>query len=515
MKSFSKDTVFVAIVCCYLVCVFVTKFWQTELFFNGGDESRHAMNGVLFLDFIKDGCPGSPIDYARQYYQRYPNLSIHLLQPLFYPFEMIFFALFGVSALTARLSIFVLSLTTIFGFYYLIAQHLGRLTAMVAVSLLVLHPYFLLHANHVMLEIPGLCFLVLNAFLLLSNSKRKRKVGFVLMVIMPLLLSHKIAFTFLVAISLGFFAHSLRRMITGTIALTGICYIVVFFINEFLFSPILKQFFHLHLFRQPCLGCWVLNGANLTFALGTMLKIMAPAGVVLFIASLVIQLSQRQLFRNVFLLYCFLIVLWNFLFYSLFFLIDIKRVFIYTIPFMLVFISHTICQAFTSKKPFTKIIGLCCTICLIISFMQVPVIFSSLSGYQQAATYAITNNHSKQPILFDGIQSGNFVFCIRNIDSEKKQKVVRIDKSLFISEVYWKDACIKPVAKNTKEILRILTQEKIRFIVSEEIDYGLKWRKQFRQLLQQNPRFKKRKEFSIITSVPNYHGKKLVVYEYK
>jgi 4-amino-4-deoxy-L-arabinose transferase-like glycosyltransferase len=71
------------------------------------DAARHAMNGAFLYDLIRTGHLLHPITYAKAYYSQLPALSMPFHPPLFPSIEAIFFALFGVSLLTARVTVAV------------------------------------------------------------------------------------------------------------------------------------------------------------------------------------------------------------------------------------------------------------------------------------------------------------------------------------------------------------------------------------------------------------------------
>ena len=68
------------------------------------DAARHAMNGVFLRDLVASGHFTDVLPFARAYYAHLPALSMPYHPPL--PLiEAVFFAIFGVNALAARLAI--------------------------------------------------------------------------------------------------------------------------------------------------------------------------------------------------------------------------------------------------------------------------------------------------------------------------------------------------------------------------------------------------------------------------
>src|ERR1700740_3492250 len=66
------------------------------------DAPRHALNGAFVKDFIQAAPWHDPKSWAINYYLQYPALSILFYPPLFYIFEAITYAIFGVSHFAAQ-----------------------------------------------------------------------------------------------------------------------------------------------------------------------------------------------------------------------------------------------------------------------------------------------------------------------------------------------------------------------------------------------------------------------------
>lgn len=123
------------------------------------DAARHAMNGAFIYDLVRTGHLLHPIDYGKFYYSRLPSLSIPFHPPLFPAIESVFFALFGVHLLTARLAVALCVGLSAFLLYRLILATLGSavLAACVTVSTFSLWTCKYV-ARDVMLEYPALVF---------------------------------------------------------------------------------------------------------------------------------------------------------------------------------------------------------------------------------------------------------------------------------------------------------------------------------------------------------------------
>lgn len=128
---------------------------QGEPFFNV-DETYHTMNGVFIRDAIADGAAAHPLQYAKEYYAKYPAVKMPWWPP-FFPFaEAIFFLILGVSVWVSRLAILSFALLSAY-FWYRIAERFGpRSRALVSAAIFCFLPAVMIFESVVMLEVPQL-----------------------------------------------------------------------------------------------------------------------------------------------------------------------------------------------------------------------------------------------------------------------------------------------------------------------------------------------------------------------
>jgi 4-amino-4-deoxy-L-arabinose transferase-like glycosyltransferase len=123
------------------------------------DAARHAMNGAFLYDLVRTGHWAHPVAYAKAYYAQYPALSMPYHPPLFPAVEAIFFAIFGVNLLTARLLVALcVGLSTVL-LYRLVNMTLGGplLAGCVTIASFSLWTVQLV-GRDVMLEFPAMVF---------------------------------------------------------------------------------------------------------------------------------------------------------------------------------------------------------------------------------------------------------------------------------------------------------------------------------------------------------------------
>ena len=125
--------------------------------FRSSDASRHALDGVFIRDVVAD-LPGSilhPMDYVLRYYAKYPSLGIVLYYPPFFAMvEAAFFAVFGISAFTARLTVVAFAVVAAVMMYKLVKAMTAPAAAFLSTALFLSLPTVVFWSRQVMLEMP-------------------------------------------------------------------------------------------------------------------------------------------------------------------------------------------------------------------------------------------------------------------------------------------------------------------------------------------------------------------------
>ena len=131
--------------------------------FRYSDASRHAMDGVFVHDFVADfqESLAEPFDYAVRYYAQYPSLGFVLhYPPGFAVAEAVFYAVFGVSAFTARLTVVAFAILAVFMMYKLMRLLAGPAVAVLSTGLFISLPTVVKYSRTVMLEVPTAAMVV-------------------------------------------------------------------------------------------------------------------------------------------------------------------------------------------------------------------------------------------------------------------------------------------------------------------------------------------------------------------
>jgi Dolichyl-phosphate-mannose-protein mannosyltransferase len=150
------------------VVLLVTRTSITRRELEDLDEAHHVMNGMFFADLMADRPLNRITRYPFDYYRQYPALGF-TAHPPFFPFiEGIYFRIFGLDLVSARLCMLSFALLLAWCMYRYQARRVGWLSAVLSVALILTMPLVAKHCNMIMLEIPALAM----AFLAVLVYKR-------------------------------------------------------------------------------------------------------------------------------------------------------------------------------------------------------------------------------------------------------------------------------------------------------------------------------------------------------
>jgi hypothetical protein len=160
----------------FLIAVVISRGISRGEFFFYYDEMSHAMNGVFFRDFIADFPWRQPMQYAVEYYAKYPIVSFPHWPPLFHLIEGLFFLVLGLAPWVSRLTVLAFALMAAYS-WYRIAEKLGsQYRAFLSALAMACVPVILLYERVTMLEIPSLatCLATIYFWLKFQETGRRR-----------------------------------------------------------------------------------------------------------------------------------------------------------------------------------------------------------------------------------------------------------------------------------------------------------------------------------------------------
>jgi hypothetical protein len=152
----------------------------------GGDMPRHIMNGVFFHDLARDLPLSSPLQYTIEYFSRYPALSLGH-HPLLLPMaELPFYMIFGISVLSARLTIIFFMLIMVLIWFGLVRSLYDENIALLSSLLILTNEFIVIFSREVMTEIPTLAMIILTFYC----QRLRQTYGNFLVSILPVLFHH-------------------------------------------------------------------------------------------------------------------------------------------------------------------------------------------------------------------------------------------------------------------------------------------------------------------------------------
>ncbi len=138
--------------------------WSRQIHVGGfswSDAPLHAMDGVFVLDLAKAAPIGHLKGWMQDYYARYPSLGMIVFYPPFFAtVEATFYAIFGISVLTARLSVLFFAVGGLLAMYWVARQLFDRTAGLLAAGLWASLPGTVLWSRQVMLEVPTTAMLL-------------------------------------------------------------------------------------------------------------------------------------------------------------------------------------------------------------------------------------------------------------------------------------------------------------------------------------------------------------------
>jgi len=150
----------------------VTARYITEGGFRLNDAAVHAMDGVLFLDMVREGGLWDPVNFGKQYYAHYPSIGFpYHYPPLFAMVEAFFFAFFGPSAVVGRLCVLCFHVASVVLLFEIVRRSGTQYSAFLAALFFATSPVVLFWSREVMLEAPAVCVMLLATLLLLRYDE--------------------------------------------------------------------------------------------------------------------------------------------------------------------------------------------------------------------------------------------------------------------------------------------------------------------------------------------------------
>jgi len=495
------------------------------LFINGdffwSDESRHAMDGVYFLDLIKDMPIFHLYQYTKQYYAKYPALGLTWYPPFFAMVEAIFYAIFGISTFAARFTVIFFALLGVFIWYVWIREIYNQEIAFYSGLLFVTTPLVVYWSHAVMLEIPTLAMIILSFYCFYKYFELdEKKYAYYLALSLSGALLTKQTAAFIIPL---FFSYILirkkhKKLIKKECIISYII-LAIFIIPLTIFT-----------LKFGTLGLRVTLGDLKEVSKGTTLEQwsyylrLLPnifSWPILLLSLPIIPFIIKEKDKN-----GLLFLLWIFWWYVCFsYIFGYQGSFskygnyygIYVVP------PFCLLTVLTLNKLRDKLKFLPTLILIIISIYQIILSFNIKTPYipniyEEAAKF-VAQNPKGTTTLVSAYYDGNFIFHVRRHDPKRRMIILRADKTLVSLAVFRRFGVYSHV-HNENDIYNMLQDYGTGYIVVEDKDLiGIKAFKILRKILNsknftliRHIKLKDTKKYSFIPS--RIRGLSLLIYSY-
>ena len=495
------------------------------LFINGdffwSDESRHAMDGVYFLDLIKDMPVFHLYQYTKQYYAKYPALGLTWYPPFFAMVEAIFYAIFGISTFAARFTVIFFALLGVFIWYVWIREIYNQEIAFYSGLLFVTTPLVVYWSHAVMLEIPTLAMIILSFYCFYKYFELdEKKYAYYLALSLSGALLTKQTAAFIIPL---FFSYILirkkhKKLIKKECIISYII-LAIFIIPLTIFT-----------LKFGTLGLRVTLGDLKEVSKGTTLEQwsyylrLLPnifSWPILLLSLPIIPFIIKEKDKN-----GLLFLLWIFWWYVCFsYIFGYQGSFskygnyygIYVVP------PFCLLTVLTLNKLRDKLKFPPTLILIIISIYQIILSFNIKTPYipniyEEAAKF-VAQNPKGTTTLVSAYYDGNFIFHVRRHDPKRRMIILRADKTL-VSLAVFKRFGVYSHVHNENDIYNMLQDYGTGYIVVEDKDLvGIKAFKMLRKILNsknftliRHIKLKDTKKYSFIPS--RIRGLSLLIYSY-
>jgi len=429
-----------------------------EFFFHT-DEMYHAMNGLFVRDFLVDLPLRHPVQYAYEYYAKYPAVALPHWPPLFYLVEGIAFLVCGISNWASRLVVVAFAMLAIY-FWYRIALPLGpRYRAFLSALILSCVPYVLMYERLTMLEIPALamCLGVIYFWLRFLDTERGLYLwalaGFVVGGFLTSQSTIFVIFFVVIHFAVERSFHLLKRGdVWLALAASTMATLPWYLLTQRTERvPLGTMVGRVSGYGFKHLGEWVAYSyypIELYRKVGPLLLGLACVGLVL--ALLKRTRSDR-----------FLLV-WVFSAYICFVLISEKdpRHTILWIP-PLVYFALTALETLFVRRTWALVVSSILALFFVGNALRVerPIV----DGAAEVADYVLSLPES-DVVYYQGLLHGDFIFNVRKLDPERSHLVAREKQVVVMGHER------RPILHSAKEVLEFFQNWGIRYAIVEDID---------------------------------------------
>lgn len=472
-----------------------------------GDMPKYLMNGVYMLDLARDRPFDSVdmlLDYTRQYFARYPALSLGHHPPLVSAIEVPAFAVFGISIATARVVELVSIVAAVAGLFLLVELDFGTAAAFFASLIFATSQMVVLLAQSVMSEVPTLALIVWAGWFLrrfCAGERRADLMGFAVAAALSVYGKQLAIFVFPAYLVLALSALGLRRLLRRdvlvTVALMGVAVLPLVPMTLMLSPTNVSA--AVGLIRQSRYSLVGLFWA----ALHNQLTIPAIGAAA---AGLVLAVWRKDARGTWFLVWiggmavC-LIIAGQY---------EPERHGIFWIPAFAA-LAGSLIAGWRTRTATATAAALLVAVTGVQATAASRVKVAGAGGYEDAARFVLASNPGPTVLFSGDVDTGYFTFFVRKHDAARRLVVLRSDK-IFTTSFMGRPSIADRVS-DPSQIDAALRRFGTRYVVIEERPSRSRVLEWLRTELH-GPRFVERWRTTIETTDPRLRGTSLVVYEF-
>jgi hypothetical protein len=466
---------------------------------------RYLMNGAYFFDVLRDLPLTHLIEYTYRYYARYPALSLGHHPLLLGVAEVPFYAVFGVSVFSGRLTILCFMLVAVIVWFRLIEQIYDREIAFSSALLLATTPVVVEYSRIVMAEISALAMVIVATYCVHRYSETLRRRDALLFAVAAAASVYaKHHCVFMLPIFLIYAA--LRRGLSHLFSRDMLLVVVLLGLLLVPLVPMTLEFSRINI-------TWVETaGHSSRFLLSNLLyypsalwrHLLTVPVLILSAISLAVSVARRD--RRV-----LLFTLWIVGFYCelTYMAVHEVRFAIFWIPPFCLLAASCLAHArgLRWKAAVMTVLVLVVGYQIIQTARMEP---EYADGYEEAAQYVLTHRKGES-VLFSGkVDSGFFAFFVRKHDVDRSMVVLRADKTMVTSSL---SRIIATQLTTPEQIYAMLHDFGTGYVVLEDMPYDSPPLELLRQEMK-TEHFALRKRIPLRSNNEELRGVNLVVYEY-
>jgi 4-amino-4-deoxy-L-arabinose transferase-like glycosyltransferase len=459
-----NDVIAAAIICGVCVMLYLRLPRHGDIWWM--DASRHALNGVFVLDFVRAMPLRHPMDFAIDYYRQWPALTIGFYPPLFYVVLAASYAIFGVSEASALIPELAFLALLGWGAYRLSRHWLGAAPALAAALMLMGAPEVSYWAQQIMLDVPSYALLIWAVeFQLRFMKGGSQRSLYAAVVCAALAIALKYNAAFIVAVMVVALLHArgwrfaLDRVALRAAAL-GIVLILPVLVIFLKFSTYdLEQAASIH----GALSRWSLRGLTYyasifgtvvswpTLALATIYCVAVP-----FVRRLRLQKDDA-----VFLLSW---VILGYIFYAMIAVKEPRHIMFITYPVVLA--AVLLLERMLGRFAWRSVAPLALA-CGVFAFSLTTRPAPYVTGMRQAALDVARLAPPETNVAFWGRLDGTFIYAMRADTNRMDLGVIRIDKLLLGDVAVALDLGFSEKDWDAKQIVEQLRRLHVQYVVMQ------------------------------------------------